>query len=157
KMQSLNLTALDVTRALQGQNVQVASGVLNQPPVPSQLAFQVAVRTLGRLTDPEEFANIIVKQTDTAVVRVRDIARVELTGQDFSTNSYLDHQPAVAIAVFQRPGSNALATGRLVRSVTAELAKDFPPGLSYEIIYDPTQFISESVDEVIHTIWIAII
>ena len=157
KLQSLNLTALDVTQALQGQNVQVASGVLNQPPVPSQLAFQVAVRTLGRLSEPEEFANIIVKQTADAVVRVRDVARVELTGQDFTTNSYLDHEPAVAIAVFQRPGSNALATGKSVRETSALLAKDFPPGIAYEIIYDPTQFIAESVNAVIDTIWKAII
>ncbi|MBV9238740.1 MAG: efflux RND transporter permease subunit, partial [Xanthobacteraceae bacterium] len=114
KLQSLNLTAADVTNALQGQNVQVASGMLNQPPVANQLAFQIAVRTLGRLTDPDQFANIIVKQVGDAVIRVRDIARVELTAQDFSTNSYLDQQPGVAIAVFQRPGSNALATGQLV-------------------------------------------
>src|SRR5262249_50357758 len=157
KMQALNLTALDVTQALQGQNVQVASGVLNQPPVPSQLAFQVAVRTLGRLSDPNEFANIVVKQTPDAVVRVKDIARVELTGQDYTTNSYLDHEPAVAIAVFQRPGSNALATGKGVRETTAVLARDFPPGVAYTIIYDPTQFISESVDAVIDTIWKAIV
>jgi hydrophobe/amphiphile efflux-1 (HAE1) family protein len=157
KLQSLNLTALDVTQALQGQNVQVASGVLNQPPVPSQLAFQVAVRTLGRLSDPEEFGNVIVKQTADAIVRVRDVARVELTGQDFTTNSYLDHEPAVAVAVFQRPGSNALATGNGVRATMALLAKDFPPGIAYEIIYDPTQFISESVNAVIDTIWKAIV
>ena len=130
KLQSLNLTASDVTQALQGQNVQVASGMLNQPPVANQLAFQIAVRTLGRLTDPDQFANIIVKQVGDAVVRVRDMGRVELTAQDFSSNSYLDQKPAVAIAVFQRPGSNALATGDAVRAMTAQLAKDFPPGLA---------------------------
>src|SRR5262245_10942638 len=157
KVQALNITALDVTQALQGQNVQVASGVLNQPPVPEQLAFQIAVRTLGRLSDPSQFAEIVVKQTPDAVVRIKDIARVELTGQDYSTNSYLDHEPAVAIAVFQRPGSNALATGKAVREMTAILAKDFPPGIAYTIIYDPTQFISESVNAVIDTIWKAIV
>ncbi|MBV9239600.1 MAG: efflux RND transporter permease subunit, partial [Xanthobacteraceae bacterium] len=92
-----------------------------------------------------------------AVIRVRDIARVELTAQDFSTNSYLDQQPGVAIAVFQRPGSNALATGQLVRETMVQLAKDFPAGLGYGIYYDPTQFISESVDAVIDTIWKAIV
>ncbi|MBV8508870.1 MAG: efflux RND transporter permease subunit, partial [Xanthobacteraceae bacterium] len=157
KLQSLNLTAADVTNALQGQNVQVASGMLNQPPVANQLAFQIAVRTLGRLTDPDQFANIIVKQVGDAVIRVRDIARVELTAQDFSTNSYLDQQPGVAIAVFQRPGSNALATGQLVRETMVQLAKDFPAGLGYGIYYDPTQFISESVNAVIDTIWKAIV
>ena len=104
RLQSLNLTAQDVTLALQGQNVQVASGVLNQPPVPNQLSFQIAVRTLGRLSDPAEFGNIVVKQTPNAVVRVKDVARVELGGQDYSSASYLDREPSVAIAVFQRPG-----------------------------------------------------
>ena len=126
-----------MTQALQGQNVQVASGMLNQPPVANQLAFQIAVRTLGRLTDPDQFANIIVKQVGDAVVRVRDVARVELTAQDFSSNSYLDQKPAVAIAVFQRPGSNALATGDAVRATTAQLAKEFPPGLAYGDLLRP--------------------
>ena len=96
RLQSLNLTAADVINALQGQNVQVASGVLNAPPIDKQLAFQVAVRTLGRLSEPAEFANIVIKQTADAVVRLRDVARVELTGQDYSSNSYLDRNVAVA-------------------------------------------------------------
>jgi hydrophobe/amphiphile efflux-1 (HAE1) family protein len=157
RLQSLNLTAQDVTAALQGQNIQVASGVLNQPPVENQLAFQVAVRTLGRLSDPAEFANIVIKQTPTAVVRIKDVARVELTGQDYSSSSYLGRSPSVALAVFQRPGSNALATGKLIRSTTAELAKAFPEGMQYTIIYDPTQFIQQSVDAVIETIFEAVI
>jgi hydrophobe/amphiphile efflux-1 (HAE1) family protein len=157
RMQSLNLTAQDVTAALQGQNIQVASGILNQPPVDNQLAFQVAVRTLGRLSDPAEFSNIVIKQTPTAVVRVKDIARVELTGQDYSSSSYLGKSPSVAMAVFQRPGSNALATGNLIRATTAELAKSFPAGMQYTIIYDPTQFIQQSVNAVIETIFEAVI
>ena len=142
---------------MQGQNIQVASGVLNQPPVPNQLAFQVAVRTLGRLSDPAEFGNIVVKQTQNAVVRIKDVARVELTGQDYSSSSYLGRNPSVAIAVFQRPGSNALTTGNAIRSTTAELAKNFPEGMQYTIIYDPTQFIRQSVDAVIETIFEAVI
>jgi hydrophobe/amphiphile efflux-1 (HAE1) family protein len=153
----LNLTAQDVTAALQGQNIQVASGVLNQPPVQNQLAFQVAVRTLGRLSDPAEFANIVIKQTPTAVVRIKDVARVELTGQDYSSSSYLGRSPSVALAVFQRPGSNALATGNRIRATAAELAKSFPDGMQYTIIYDPTQFIQQSVDAVIETIFEAVI
>ena len=108
RLESLGLTAADVTQALAGQNVQVASGVLNQPPVDQPGAFQIAVKTQGRLTDVEEFGNIVVKQTATAVVRLRDVARIELAAVDYSSNSYLDVDPAVAIAVFQRPGSNAL-------------------------------------------------
>jgi hydrophobe/amphiphile efflux-1 (HAE1) family protein len=157
RLQSLNLTATDVTAALQAQNVQVASGTLNQPPVPDQRAFQVAVRTQGRLTDPAEFGNIVVKQTANAVVRVRDVARVELSGQDYSANSYLDRDPTVAIAVFQRPGSNALSTGDNVRATMDEIARNFPAGLQHAIIYDPTQYIRDSVHEVIKTIFEAII
>ncbi len=157
RLQSLNLTALDVTQSLQGQNVQVASGVLNAPPAPNQLAFQVAVRTLGRLSDPAEFGNIVVKQTANATVRLRDVARVELTGQDYSTNSYLDRDPSVAIAVFQRPGSNALATGEALRATVARIAQNFPPGIQYATIYDPTQFIAQSVNAVIDTIMKAVV
>lgn len=152
RLQSLNLTASDVVTALQGQNVQVASGVLNQPPVANQLAFQVAVRTLGRLSDVNEFANIVVKQTADAVVRIKDVARVELAAQDYSSSSYLDRDVSVAIAVFQRPGSNALATGEGIRKAMAEIGKGFPEGLQYTIIYDPTLFIRQSVEAVVETI-----
>jgi len=157
RLQSLGLTANDVVRALQGQNVQVASGTLNQPPVEKPRDFQIAVQTLGRLTDPGEFANIVVKQTATAVVRVKDVARVELAAQDYSSNSYLNLDPAVAIAVFQRPGSNALATARAIRSAMAGISKRFPPGVKYDIVYDPTQFIQQSVEAVQDTIGEAII
>ena len=157
RLQSLNLTAQDVTVALQGQNVQVASGVLNQPPVPQQLAFQVAVRTLGRLSDPAEFANIVVKQTADAVVRLKDVARVELTGQDYSSISYLNRDQSVAIAVFQRPGSNALTTGDNVRAAMAQIGKSFPPGMQYTSVYDPTLFIRQSVNAVIDTIFEAVV
>ena len=157
RMQSLGLTAGDVTLALQGQNIQVASGVLNQPPVSQPGAFQIAVKTLGRLANPEEFANIVVKQTPTAVVRLKEIAKIELAALDYTSNSYLNVEPAVALAVFQRPGSNALDTAHRVREMMEQLSKRFPPGLGYTIIYDPTQFIQQSVDEVQKTIFEAII
>ena len=96
RLQSLGLTANDVVNALAGQNVQVASGVLNQPPMDKSGAFQISVQTLGRLTSTEEFGNIVVKQTANAVVRMKDIARIELAAQDYSTNSYLDRDPAIA-------------------------------------------------------------
>jgi len=157
RMQSLNLTAADVTQALQGQNIQVASGVLNQPPVTEQLAFQIAVRTLGRLSDPAEFGNIVVKQTANAVVRIKDIGRAELAAQDYSSSSYLDKDQSIALAVFQRPGSNALATGEAIRSAMATLARDFPLGVRHTIIYDPTTFIRQSVDAVVETIFEAMV
>ncbi|MEW6451056.1 MAG: multidrug efflux RND transporter permease subunit [Pseudomonadota bacterium] len=156
RLQSLGLTAADVTLALQGQNIQVASGILNQPPVDKPGAFQIAVQTLGRLADPAEFSNIVVKQTGNAVVRIKDVATVELAALDYSSNSYLDLDPAVAIAVFQRPGSNALATAQLIRKTMDDLSKRFPQGLVYKIVYDPTTFIQQSVDAVQETILEAI-
>ena len=140
-----------------GQNVQVASGVLNQPPVDKPGAFQIAVKTQGRLADVEEFGNIVVKQTETAVVRLRDVAKIELAAVDYSSNSYLDLDPAVALAVFQRPGSNALSTAQEIRAAMEQLAPRFPPGVKYTIVYDPTQFIQESVNAVQETILEAIL
>jgi hydrophobe/amphiphile efflux-1 (HAE1) family protein len=157
RLQTLGLTANDVVQALQGQNVQVAGGVLDQPPTPNQGAFQLAVQTLGRLANPDEFANIIVKQTPSAVVRLKDVARVELAAQDYTTNSYLDLDPAMALGVFQRPGSNALATAKAVSATMDELSKGFPSGIKHTIVYNPTQFIQESVNAVIETIGEAIL
>jgi hydrophobe/amphiphile efflux-1 (HAE1) family protein len=157
RLQSLGLTANDVTTALQGQNVQVASGVLDQPPAPNQGAFQIAVQTLGRLANPDEFANIVVKQTRNAVVRLKDVARVELAAVDYSSNSYLDRDPAVAIAVFQRPGSNALQTANNIIATMDQLAKRFPPGIKHTIVYNPTQFIQQSVTAVEETIFEAVL
>ena len=148
RLQSLGLTAGDVVTALQGQNVQVASGVLNQPPMDKPGAFQISVQTQGRLADPDEFGKIVVKQTANAIVRVKDIATVELAAQDYSTNSYLDRDPAIALGIFQRPGSNALSTAKAIEKTMADLSKRFPPGLKYAIVYNPTQFIQQSVDAV---------
>jgi len=157
RLQTVGLTAIDVVLALQGQNVQVASGVLDQPPVPHQGAFQIAVQTLGRLANPDEFYNIVVKQTASAVVRLRDVARIELAAQDYSTNSYLDRDPAVALGIFQRPGSNALATAQAIIDTMEQLSSGFPAGLKYAIVYNPTQFIKQSVDAVRDTILEAIV
>src|SRR3984885_13605191 len=157
RMQSLGLTANDVTGALQGQNIQVASGMLDQPPAKQHGAFQVAVQTLGRLADPEEFSSIVIKQTPTAVVRLKDVAKVELAAQDYSSNSYLDHYPAVALGIFQRPGSNALQTAQAVRDLMEKISKRFPTGVKYDIFFDPTQFIQQSVNAVVETIGEAIV
>src|SRR5262249_55187288 len=147
----------DVILALQGQNVQVASGVLDQPPVPKQGAFQIAVQTLGRLANPDEFYNIVVKQTATAVVRLRDVARIELAAQDYSSNSYLDRDPAVALGIFQRPGSNALATAKSIIDTMNQLSAGFPTGVKHAIVYNPTEFIQQSVNAVTETILEAVL
>jgi hydrophobe/amphiphile efflux-1 (HAE1) family protein len=157
RLQSLGLATSDVVTALQGQNVQVASGVLNQPPVADQRAFQVAVRTLGRLADPNEFANIVVKQSASSVVRLKDVGRIELAAVDYTANSYRDLDPAVALVIYQLPGSNALATADKIKSTMDELQKSFPDGLKYTIIYNPTEFIQQSIDAVVETIAEAII
>ena len=157
RLQALNMTANDVTLALQAQNIQVASGVLNQPPVEKPGAFQIAVQTQGRLANPEEFANIVVKQTAGAVVRLRDVAEVQLAAQDYSSNSYLGRNPAVALAIFQRPGSNALATADAIVKTMEGLSKRFPPGIEHAIVYNPTEFIRQSVNAVIETILEAVV
>src|SRR5829696_5690070 len=152
RLQSLGMTASDVVTGLQSQNIQVASGVLDQPPVDKQGAFQIAVQTQGRLANPEEFGAIVVKQTPNAVVRLRDVARAELAAQDYSSNSYLDRNEAVALAIFQRPGSNALSTAKGVIDAMQQVAKRFPPGIKYDIVYNPTEFFQQSVNAVIETI-----
>jgi hydrophobe/amphiphile efflux-1 (HAE1) family protein len=154
KVQARGLTADDVVAALRAANIQVAAGSINQPPATSPGAFELAVQTLGRLSSPDQFQDIVVAtDVDGRVTRVRDIARVELGSLDYTTNAYLDNQVATAIVIFQRPGSNALATAAAVRTTMAELAKSFPPGLSYRIAYNTTDFIQQSVDEVIKTLF----
>jgi hydrophobe/amphiphile efflux-1 (HAE1) family protein len=158
KLAIRNLTASDVVAALRGQNVQVAAGVINQPPVPRPGAFQLNVETQGRLADTEAFGNIIVKSgPEGRVVRIRDVGRVELGAADYNRSGYLDERVAIPLGIFQRPGSNALATATQVQNAMAELAKSFPAGLRYDIVYNPTVFISQSVEAVIHTMLEAVV
>ena len=110
RLQSLSLTANDVVTALQRQNVQVAAGILNQPPVAQPGAFQISVQTQGRLANADEFGEIVVKQSGDAVVRLKDVARVELAALDYGVNSYLDKNPAIGLGFFHLPGSNYIAT-----------------------------------------------
>ena len=158
KVSSRGLTAQDVVTAIQEQNVQVAAGIIGQPPVPKgATAFQYTVSTQGRLADEREFGEIIIKTgADGQVTRVRDVARVELAARDYTVNSQLGGKPATAIAIFQLPGSNALATSAAVRAKMAELKQRFPAGLDYTIVYDPTVSVRESINEVQKTLFEAI-
>lgn len=157
KLAARNLTAGDVVSALQANNLQVAAGAINQPPAVSPGGFQVAVQTLGRLTDPDQFGNIVIRTEDIGgIVRVRDIGRVELGSDDYTINAYLDHDKATAIVLFQRPGSNALATSDQVKKVMEDAKRDFPTGLNYSIVYNPTEFVGQSVNEVIRTLFEAV-
>ncbi|MEG6508676.1 multidrug efflux RND transporter permease subunit [Methyloligella sp. 2.7D] len=158
KMSVRGLTSGDVVAALRAQNVQVAAGVINQPPVPQPGAFQLSVETQGRLPDAEAFGNIIVKTDGQGrITRVRDVARVELGAADYSLNGYLDKRVATPLGIFQRPGSNALDTADEVIAAMDELSKSFPQGLRYDIVYNPTVFISESISAVYHTMIEAVI
>jgi hydrophobe/amphiphile efflux-1 (HAE1) family protein len=153
KVQARGLMATDIVDALRANNVSVAAGSINQPPATSPGGFEVAVQTQGRLTTPEQFAEIIVA-TDAGgqVTRVRDIGRVELGAQDYKSNAYLDGKVATAIGIFQRPGSNALATAKRVLDTMEELSKSFPGGLDYRVAYNTTEFVKQSVDEVVKTL-----
>src|ERR1700687_1541386 len=158
KLQSRSLTASDAVAALQAANVQVAAGAINQPPAKSPGAFQVAVQTLGRLSSPEQFDDIVVAtDQDGRVTHLRDLARVELGSQDYTVNAYLNNQVATAIGIFQRPGSNALATANNVLRTMEELSKSFPQGLQYRVAYNTTEFIQQSVNEVIKTLFEAVL
>jgi HAE1 family hydrophobic/amphiphilic exporter-1 len=158
RVQARGLTAGDVVGALRAANVSVAAGAINQPPATSLAGFEIAVQTLGRLTSPDQFNEIVVAtDADGRVTRVRDIARIELGAQDYKRNAYLDNQVATAIGIFQRPGSNALATAANVLATMEQLAKSFPQGLSYRVAYNTTEFIQQSVDEVIKTLFEAVI
>ncbi len=158
RVQARGLTASDVVSALRAANVSVAAGAINQPPATSPGGFEVAVQTLGRLTSPDQFDEIVVStDADGRVTRIRDIARVELGAQDYKRNAYLDNQVATAIGIFQRPGSNALATAASVLGTMDQLARSFPQGLAYRVAYNTTEFIQQSVDEVIKTLLEAVI
>jgi multidrug efflux pump len=154
RISALGLTAGEVVQALRSQNVQVAGGVLDRPPSTKQGAYEVGVQLLGRLTDPAQFGDVLIKSADEGrLVRVRDVGRIELGAVDYSTNAYLDDKPAVAIPIFQRPGSNALETAKGVQDLMATLRPQFPSGLDYDIVYNPSEFIGESVREVQKTIF----
>ena len=155
---ALDLTAGDIVAALLAQNVQVAAGSLGQPPYGNGNAFQLNVETQGRLVDPNQFADVVIRTDDSGrQVRVRDVARVELGAQDYNSNTYLSGQPTVIAAVFQRPGSNALAAAEKVTAEMEAMSKSFPKGLEYRVIYNPTEFIAQSVDAVIHTLFEAMV
>lgn len=153
KLAGRNLTAGDVTRALREQNLQIAGGVLGQPPVPSGTDFQYTLVTQGRLLTVEQFEDVVVKTGEGGdVTHVRDVARVELGSRDYSTKTYMDGYNAVSLRVFQLPGSNAIETADTIYRTMREMSKSFPPGVGYRINYDPTQFIRESMSAVIHTL-----
>ncbi|PVM84860.1 efflux RND transporter permease subunit [Caulobacter endophyticus] len=159
KVAALGMTAGDVVRALREQNVQVAAGQLGAPPnAGSGAEFQLSINAPGRLTDEDQFRNVIIRSgADGQITRLGDVARVELGANNYALRSLLDNKSAVAVPIFQRPGSNALEMAAEVKKTMQELKKDFPEGVDYEIIYDTTAFVQESIDSVVHTLIEAII
>src|SRR5438477_3136510 len=148
-----DLAAGDVVQAIREQNLQVAAGVVGAPPMPDPVAYQLTVRAHGRLADETEFGNIIVKTgANGQVTRLRDVARIELGASEFGLRALLNNKTAVAIVVFQAPGSNALALSSGVRAKMSELKQRFPQGLDWSAVYDPTVFVRESIREVIRTL-----
>ena len=158
KLSSRNLTATDVVQAIREQNKQVAAGVVGAPPAVKDTEFQLSVNAQGRLTTEEEFGNIIVATSaDGGVLRLKDVARIELGAGEYALRSLLNNKPAVAIAIFQAPESNAIALSNDVRKAMADIKKDFPDGVDYQIVYDPTRFVKQSIEAVIHTLVVAIL
>jgi len=158
KMYARSLTTDDIVAAISAQNVQVAAGRLGAEPAPPGTELQLTINTQGRLVTPDQFGQIIVKRGDNGeIVYLADVSRVELGAKDYNVSSYLDGKPAVALAIFQLPGSNAVKTAHEVRALMKVLSRSFPIGLQYTIVYDPTQFIEQSVEAVIHTLFEAVI
>lgn len=158
KLASLDLTASDVITAVTEQNKQVAAGIVGQEPAPSGTDFQIVVAAKGRLVEPEEFADIIIKRGSSGqLVRIRDVGSVELGAETYSVSSNLDGQPAASLAIYQNPGSNSLSTAQAVNATMEDLKKAFPAGVDYTIAYDTTTFVTESIHSVQHTLIEAII
>jgi multidrug efflux pump len=158
KVAARNLTAAEVVRAVQQQNVQVSAGILGGPPITEQVPFQLTINTRGRLLDEEEFGDVVIRTgAEGQLTRLRDVARIELAAQDYALRSGLDNEPAIPIAVFLLPGGNSLRLSERVRATMDELSQNFPEGISYQIVYDPTVFVRESIREVVKTLFEAVL
>jgi multidrug efflux pump len=158
KIAARNLTASDVVKAIREQNVQVAAGVIGQPPTPGPTEFQYTVSTQGRLTDIEQFADIVIKAGESGqVTRLRDVARIDLGSRDYASELFLDGKPSVGLALFQLPGSNAIDTKKAVMAAMEELKRRFPEGLDYVLSYDTVVFVQESIEKVVETLFEAIL
>ena len=153
KLAARKLTVTDVIAAIREQNQQVAAGVVGGPPIAKEAEFQLSVNAQGRLANEEEFGNIVLATTpEGGVLRLHDVARVELGAGEYSLRSLLDNKPAVAIVAFQAPGSNAIALSNRVREAMAAAKKNFPAGVDFQIVYDPTRFVQKSIEAVVSTL-----
>ena len=157
RVAALGLTAGDVVRALQEQNLQVSAGTIGGPPQAQASDFTLSINAQGRLVTEEEFGNVVLKSDGAgAVTRLKDVARIELGASEYALRSLLNNQQAVAIPIFQAPGSNAIAMSDAVRARMAELAKGFPEDVTWTVVYDPTVFVRDSIKAVVQTLFEAI-
>lgn len=153
KVAARGLSVTDVVNAVREQNVQVAAGVIGSAPSTQEALYELPVNTLGRLSTPEEFEQIVIKtNTRGGVTKLKDVARVELGASTYALRSLLNNKPAAAIGVFQMPGSNAIEISDKIRALMKDLKKTFPPGVDYDIVYDPTIFVRQSIEKVVHTL-----
>jgi HAE1 family hydrophobic/amphiphilic exporter-1 len=153
KLKARSLNAQDVVTALQQQSQEVTAGQVGIPPTPPGVNFQYTIDLQGRLTDPDQFANVIVKTGDNGqITRLSDVGRVELGAQTYSQNFTLDGKQAAGIAIYQSPGANALDVEHAVKARMEVLAKDFPQGLVYSVPFDTTVFVNASIHEVYKTL-----
>jgi HAE1 family hydrophobic/amphiphilic exporter-1 len=158
RLTELNLTPNDVIAAVQGQNVQAALGRIGSAPTTPEQQVQINIKTTGRLTQPEEFAAIVLRANpDGSVIRVRDVARVELRARSQDRYGRYNGAPAAAIGIYQTPGSNAVEVARQVRETLSTLEKRFPADLAYTVFFDSTVFVTATINEVVHTLGIAIV
>jgi multidrug efflux pump len=157
RIAELGLSSDDVINAVRRQNVQVAAGVINGPPYGDKSELQLPINVEGRLSDPEEFKQIVIKNEGGVVTRLGDVARVEIQASQYGLRSLLNNEQAVAIPVFQAPGSNAIQISDHVRATMEELKKNFPEGMDYSIVYDPTVFVRDSITAVVHTLLEAVL
>jgi multidrug efflux pump len=157
KIAELSMTADDVVNAIRQQNAQVAAGVINGPPYSKTGQLQLPINVQGRLSTPEEFRNIVIKRDKGVVTRLGDVARIEIGASEYGLRSLLDNKQAVAIPIFQSPGSNAIQISDQVRATMEELKQNFPQGLDYSIVYDPTVFVRDSIRAVVHTLLEAVL
>src|SRR5712691_10293467 len=158
RLTELNLTPNDVIAAVQSQNIQAALGRVGAAPIPREQQVQLNIKTKGRLTQPEEFAAIVLRANpDGSVIRVKDVARVEMSAKSQDRYSRFNGAPAAAIGIYQTPGSNAVEVARHVRETLSELEKRFPADLAYTVFWDSTVFVTETIKEVIRTLVAAIV
>jgi multidrug efflux pump len=158
KIAERNLTAMDVVGAVRSQNIQVAAGTVGGPPYGNDVQMELPITAQGRLENPEEFGDIIIKRDANGVVTfLKDVARIEMSAQTYSINSLLNNKEAVGIAIFAAAGSNALDISKNIRATMANLQKDFPDGVYYKVIYDPTVFVKDTIKAVIKTLLEAVL